>query len=759
MRTLQRIGSGKLSIFGAVFSPVLGYSMTFMLLTPQSGITQNMVHVYPDEFRHRVGSEFSGVNVVYVWETDDSWANKGIASNLTAMGTSFIRYPGGEVTDYYHWENPNGFGFSDDTWDPAWDPANAVDGTNWMSLAEYIGHVDAIGAQPLLGINIDSGHVYNRTQDGIDEAVDFVRHALTNGYAVKHWFIGNESYHPSSRSPAGAGEPMMSVTEYANYINQYADAIRAVDSEIEIIANWANSWSSSYETLLNIAGDNIDMLDIHCYWNWDAASWTNWIDELPMQHKDLSYADKFQQFRQNLDSLGYERIKVGMLEYNLGDVYWEDRPGYFQTGLMNSEIMFQAIEGGIDAACFWTLTTLPYNHAWKRNALLSHIEKFPQPSYYALQLFTPVAGHHCINSADNYSRTFTTATLSPTEDLLTVYILRKAQWTAPIELNTHGFSPDEVLVETLQGYNSDVESDYAEIITPAYTTLANGNISFTVPPWSLTRVSLMKSTHKIESGTVTANSTGSDDWRSVSFTNTFSVPPVVICSPLSCNLTDPALLRVRNVNTNGFEYRVSEWNYQDNVHGSETFHWVAVPEGVHLINGSIWEAGFVESNSQWNKAHRFKHKFSNAPFVFTQVYQPENLPVAVRVKNRQQDRFEIRLDQEEAESGDHAYEKVGYLAVPWTSPAANLNSGVYKVVSTGHNVTHDWKTKNFGETLSNPRFIAGMQGEQSGSDPFVLRYKDLTPTGLKIKVEEETSADAEQSHYVAEDIAILVIGD
>ncbi|MGC1954051.1 MAG: PKD domain-containing protein, partial [Gammaproteobacteria bacterium] len=67
-------------------------------------------------------------------------------------------------------------------------------------------------------------------------------------------------------------------------------------------------------------------------------------------------------------------------------------------------------------------------------------------------------------------------------------------------------------------------------------------------------------------------------WYRVALTRSF-VDPVVIAKPLSSNGSDPALVRVRNVDTTGFDIRVQEWDYRDGFHALEAVGYLVMDRG------------------------------------------------------------------------------------------------------------------------------------------------------------------------------------
>lgn len=162
-------------------------------LTPLLQINSNTI------LRESIPAKLFGVNIVYSWEKDDYWngttGNNPAAQSLSYTGNSFIRYPGGEVTSYYHWNNPVGRGWSD-SWSPnfngVYEPPD-----NWMSLEEYFQYLG--NSLPMLGINMVSGWKYNRTEDGLNEAealANYTRNKIDMGVwpEVVYWFLDNEQH-------------------------------------------------------------------------------------------------------------------------------------------------------------------------------------------------------------------------------------------------------------------------------------------------------------------------------------------------------------------------------------------------------------------------------------------------------------------------------------------------------------------------------------------------------------------------------------
>src|SRR5690348_5684690 len=120
----------------------------------------------------RISPMLMGFNIVYNNSPDSVW-RKGrgkIPLLLQQLGVGVLRYPGGTVTTFYHWEHPSGQGHKD-RWDPSYDTLKDKSPSRVMDLDEYIGVCQELHTQPLIGINMGSGMKYDRVYEGIREAL------------------------------------------------------------------------------------------------------------------------------------------------------------------------------------------------------------------------------------------------------------------------------------------------------------------------------------------------------------------------------------------------------------------------------------------------------------------------------------------------------------------------------------------------------------------------------------------------------------
>lgn len=258
-----------------------------------------------------------------------------------------------------------------------------------------------------------------------------------------------------------------------------------------------------------------------------------------------------------------------------------------------------------------------------------------------------------------------------------------------------------------------------------------------------------------EAGKVNFNQPNGGVWHQVLFQN-FYDNPVVIMQPLSYNGGQPVHIRLMNVNSNGFEYQIEEWDYLDGKHALETADYFVIEAGRYLLeDGTIIEAGKVTAN------HEFKRKdyeiaFAQNPVILTQA-QTYNEGQAIVTRNRKPNTagFEIKVQEEERnQNGTHQDEEVGYVAI---QANRGINNGVLYEAFNIFNATHNWKMISFANNYGNqPLFFASLVTYVE-ADTAGLRYRNLTNLGVRVKVEEEKSFDTETRH-AKESVSYFVLG-
>src|SRR6266542_1409289 len=185
---------------------------------------------------------------------------------IKALKPAFIRWPGGNVAQDYHWLWGTGPRDERPTWtNLSWknEPEPGDFGTD-----EFILFSRAVGAEPTITINVEG------RGGTVEEAAAWVEYCngpatskygamrSANGHPApfggKFWEVGNEIWGDWVRGHSDADT-------YARNYNRYARAMRAVDPSIKLIAVGDNNMNWN-RTVLRAAGENIDYLAIHHYY-------------------------------------------------------------------------------------------------------------------------------------------------------------------------------------------------------------------------------------------------------------------------------------------------------------------------------------------------------------------------------------------------------------------------------------------------------------------------------------------------------------
>ncbi|GEM_PF-1187570 len=238
--------------------------------------------------------------------------------------------------------------------------------------------------------------------------------------------------------------------------------------------------------------------------------------------------------------------------------------------------------------------------------------------------------------------------------------------------------------------------------------------------------------------------------------------PVVFAQPLSYNESEPATVRIEQVNGDSFTVKIQEPSNEDGIHTEETFSYLVLEAGSwELSDGTLLEVGSLQSDNLvqsdgWETVS-LSQEFSDAPAVFSQV-QTFNGPdfVRTRQQNTTASSFQLAMEEEEAlATSGHTTETIGWLAME--EGTGNWDGRSLVVGKTGDRVTEDWFTIDFGSTFSNaPQFLASL-ASFDGADSSGLRYNNLTNSSVDIKIEEDTSRDSETGH-TNEEVTYLAIG-
>ncbi|MBV1887786.1 MAG: T9SS type A sorting domain-containing protein [Urechidicola sp.] len=400
---------------------------------------------------HTIHPMIQGHGLVYSEEDDAIYNDGSMAQLYKDVGAGFLRWPGGTVSTMYHWDDLSGVGWIDN-WNPSYNSSSDRDASEYMDLDEYITLSNAAETEPMLGINMSSGMEWDREADALQEAQDMITYCLNNNFNVKYFYLDNETYHEGNGynkdvdGDGGEWTPQL----YAEKINLYADAIKSIVPNAILIANWKDKLrtnTSAYNTLINVAGDNIDYIDVHWYWKWGVATWDAWKATTPMQNDTEWYdggtfVEEIEFFNDLTATLGKPHIKLAALEWNIapGDFHSDPNHTEFMQALMQSEMQMQFIQGGLELASMWTTQWANYSDSEFMTLVDSDNNYNPTPSAKIFELYKNAINGEVVSSTISDNQLMTTTVLNG--DKVYVYILSKDDATNNVEFT---FNDIEVL--------------------------------------------------------------------------------------------------------------------------------------------------------------------------------------------------------------------------------------------------------------------------------------------------------------------------
>ena len=417
---------------------------------PESELTDDAkVIINGDKKSHTISPMIQGHGLSYSVEKDFIYSDGTMAQLYKDVGAGFLRWPGGTPTTMYHW-NDLAAGWVDN-WNPnypkSWDPAPE----DYMDLNEYMTLSNAAGTEPMLGINMSSGMEWDREADGLNEAVALVKYCQANNFDVKCFYLDNEAYHDGNgynKDLRGDGGHWTATT-YAEKFNLYADSIRKYIPDAKLFANWKEHLRdnrSDYTTLINIAGDNIDYIDVHWYWKWGNSNWWAWKSKTPMENETQwydggSYVEETAYFNNLTSSLGHPTIKLASLEWNIAPGDHNTNPAHtpYMTALMQSEMQMQMMQAGIEYASMWTTQWMDSSTAEFQQLVNSDDDYKPSPTAAFFKLYKNALNGVLLESATIVDNLLVTSVLKD-ENKIFVYLLNKNDEPTALDFEINGYS-------------------------------------------------------------------------------------------------------------------------------------------------------------------------------------------------------------------------------------------------------------------------------------------------------------------------------
>ncbi len=478
-------GQVKLRIEAAV-KPVcvdnLGYIQNPLLPEPQEDtVTNNHFTIKTAEVKWKISDFLVGMHSVYSFEPDTFFTDGSFAAWMKTAEVSTMRYPGGTVVKHWDWENPTGV-LNGDSWKPNWDPANNQPPENWQSLDEYIDLVKKSGITPMFGVNITSGHKYNRVQESVDRAVRMVQYVKDQGLGGAFWYLGNEGENGGRDNEA-------------RLFVRHAEAMKAIDPGIKCMFNHNNLTPSYLKGYLAIAGDYVDIAETHGKWpyggtpNLPPGTFWQWQNELPLRdrkNRNRAWRDEVPALQQAAIEAGYPDLKFANNEYGLGknsNLIGFDR---YSKSLLIVDLLQEHFIGNWYMSCYWSVLL-----GSDQGSVASRGNGYRlNPMHYCFQLLGKAQGGNMLEMMDEGNvSVYGFAAEKEGEYLL--YLINKANTDQTVNVILEGLSG--IKTELHEGSTMiNTEDGFGALVTTTASLTDVNAYSAVLPSLSYTRMIFKK---------------------------------------------------------------------------------------------------------------------------------------------------------------------------------------------------------------------------------------------------------------------------
>lgn len=443
-----RIHSALLSVYFTLASVAPIYAQVrATALAPQTTTATATINVNAAQVIRTVDRRMFGLNTA-IW--DSAFDSTATRSRLQEMSVQALRFPGGSLSDEYHW-------LTNTTRANTWTWATSFDAFASVALTTP--------AQVFITANYGSGTA--------QEAADWVRYAnITRGYGFKYWEIGNENYgsweydtHPAPWDPY----------TYAQAVRDYMTLMKAQDPTIKVGAVLVtgedsyinntnhpalnprtnrihNGWTPVMLATLKGLGVTPDFVIYHRY------------EQAPGQESDSvllqaarTWPNDAADLRQQLtDYLGAAGASVELVVTEVNSVYAS--PGKQTTSLVNglftADTLGQLLKTEINGLLWWDLRngqeTGNNNNAslygWRLygdyGVLSNQSEAYP--SFYVSKLLKDFArGGDAVVQATSDNSLLAAYAVKRANNALTLLVINKSPTqTMPAKLWVDGYVPD-----------------------------------------------------------------------------------------------------------------------------------------------------------------------------------------------------------------------------------------------------------------------------------------------------------------------------
>jgi alpha-L-arabinofuranosidase len=405
-----------------------------------------------------------------------------LPSLLAASGARIMRYPGGSLSDGYHWQ-------SNTTQASYVNPSNTFD--TFMKVAQHA------GIQPIITVDYGAGtpqeaagwvQYANKGGPGYTGPVPTYAGGSSTGhrYGIKYWEIGNEIYGDGTyTSQWELNHHTLGPTTYANNVVAFSKAMKAVDPSIKtglVLTTpgyWPDGQTSSSsprpwnDTVLPLACSAVDFMIIHWY---PYSSSSSPATVLSTSSQIRSMVSTVRSKINRYCGSQAHSIQIMVTETNGANLNSGQRATGWYDGLFLADMYMTMLENRVASVDWWeTHDDLLSSGACKGSTCDPSAET-PFPPYYALQM---------VNHLGQAGATMVST--SSSQSLVAVHAVRQTNGSLAVLLVNKDPTNSYTLSLRFTGYTA---SATARIYTyraggGGITSTSGSSSEVTIPPYSL----------------------------------------------------------------------------------------------------------------------------------------------------------------------------------------------------------------------------------------------------------------------------------
>jgi hypothetical protein len=339
--------------------------------------------------------------------------------------------------------------------------------------------------EPVVGINLSSGRKHDRQQDGIDEALRWLRYCQEKDYDVTYWFLECEPWHRENNYT-------FTEEEYSEDVLAYGRAIKAEFPHVKLITNPTGPHGfRNTEWLAGIIRETkevVDYIDFHWYWEEKRGSFDIWRGQTPIGFSDKgeSYLDAIAKAREAIKLAGADEMGVVVLEWNLAPSDHQQTFSQSMTALVQAEILMQYLHAGVELTCLWPLVWESSRDVWPEQDFFPSIITLEAPHHTTrthdlFRMLAPVQGSDFVASTIDVDDGLAVACARG--DVLHVYILSKSDKRRRVTIDI------DRAITSIDGAEAIAMRN--QVVVPVDATIASPRqLQFHAEPFSFNAITL-----------------------------------------------------------------------------------------------------------------------------------------------------------------------------------------------------------------------------------------------------------------------------